>query len=107
MKTVNAESVLAILHEAVDELNPQLPKGKKLGRGEDTKLIGDGSVLDSLLLMSLLVSVEEKCLEELGLDLSLADEAAKSAETTPLRTLGTLGQFILASANGASEGSAS
>lgn len=99
MKTLSAERVFAILREAVDELNLQLPKGKKLAKEEDTKLIGDGSVLDSLLVMSLLVSVEEKCFSEVGLELSLADEAAGSAETTPLRTLGTLGQFILSRAS--------
>jgi hypothetical protein len=99
MTIVNAEKVFAILHEAVDELNLQLPKGKKLAKEQDTKLMGDGTVLDSLLLMGLLVSVEEKCLAEVGLELSLADEAAASAETTPLRTLGTLGQFILTRAS--------
>ena len=98
MKTLSTERVFAILHEAVDELNLQLPKGKKLAKDEGTTLIGEGSVLDSLLVMSLLVSVEEKCFSEAGLELSLADEAAGSADTTPLRTLGTLGRFILARA---------
>ncbi len=98
MSTVTTEKVFAILNEAVDELNVQLPKGKKLAKGEDTRLIGDGSVLDSLNLMSFLVSVEEKCLSETGLEIALADEAAGSPETTPLRTIGTLGQFILSRA---------
>jgi hypothetical protein len=99
MKTVNAASVSALLHKAVDELNLQLPKGKKLSKEDSTALVGATSVLDSLLLMNLIVAVEEKCLEELGLELSLADEAAGPPETTPLRTLGALGQYIVSRAN--------
>lgn len=95
---MNAEKIRAILHEAVDELNLQLPKEKKLQKAEETKLTGEGTVLDSLTLMSLLVSVEEKVASASGLELSLADEAANATDTTPLKTLGTLGQFILSRA---------
>lgn len=98
MSTVTAEKVLAILHEAVDELNVQLPKNKKLAKAGDTRLVGEGSVLDSLLLMSFLVAVEEKCLSDAGLEIALADEAAGSPDTTPLRTIETLRQFILSRA---------
>lgn len=93
MSSLNAEKVRAILHEAVDELNLQLPKEKKLQKAEEAKLTGEGTVLDSLTLMSLLVSVEEKVASESGLELSLADEAANA--TDAMKTLGTLGQFIL------------
>jgi len=95
--TVTTNKILAILHQAVDELNVQLPRDKKLAKGEDTTLIGDGSVLDSLNLMTFLVAVEEK-LSETGLEIALADEAAGSPDTTPLRTIGTLGKFILSRA---------
>jgi acyl carrier protein len=95
MTPLSAERIRAILIEAVDEVNLQLPKEKKLRKADETTLTGEGTVLDSLTLMSLLVSVEEKVASESGLELSLADEAANATDATPLETLGTLRQFIL------------
>jgi acyl carrier protein len=69
--------------------------------GPDTPLLGRNGVVDSLGLVSVIVSVEQAIADELGLSVSLADERAFSQKSSPFRTVGTLAAYaaeVLASA---------
>lgn len=62
--------------------------------GEETRLIGQGAILDSLGLVSLIVEVEQRLSDELGVDLILADERAMSQKRSPFRSIGALADYI-------------
>ncbi len=61
---------------------------------EDTPIFGEGSSLDSLGLVTLLVSIEQKIEDEMGVNITIADEKAMSLKNSPFRTIGTLKQFL-------------
>jgi hypothetical protein len=95
VKATGRQAVLQALFEAVDAVNAQLPRGRRLPRAADTALVGDGSPLDSLGLVTLIVAAEEKMEEAFGVSLTLVDEATRPAEESPFLTLSTLADHLL------------
>ena len=61
---------------------------------EDTPIFGEGSSLDSLGLVTLLVSIEQKIEDEMSVNITIADEKAMSLKNSPFRNIGTLKQFL-------------
>lgn len=59
----------------------------------DTELFGDGGVLDSMGLVSMIVELEQAIETELGLTVSLADEKALSLKRSPYRTVQSLAEY--------------
>lgn len=70
------------------------PEAQPMALGEETRLIGQGAILDSLGLVSLIVEVEQRLSDELGIDLILADERAMSQKRSPFRSIGALADYI-------------
>jgi len=62
--------------------------------GEETRLIGQGAIFDSLGLISLIVEVEQRLADNLNLTLILADEHAMSQKRSPFRSVGSLADYI-------------
>lgn len=89
------EKVLEIVYDAVEELNEQLPKKRRLEKKEDQALFGEGGKLDSLNLVNLIVNIEALIDEELDKTVTLADEKAMSMKNSPFRSVGTLADFIV------------
>lgn len=88
------EKILNIIFEAMKEINEQSFPKKKLELTEETILFGKSGNLDSLELVSLIVSVEEKLFDEFEKQISIADEKAMSQTRSPFRTIGSLAQYI-------------
>ncbi len=63
---------------------------------EESALIGQGALLDSLGLVTLIVDVEQKIADDLGASVTLADERAMSATSSPFRTVSSLADHALA-----------
>ena len=57
-------------------------------------LIGGGAVLKSVALVAMLVGVEQRLAEELGIEVSLMDERAMSQTRSPFRDVRTLVDYI-------------
>ena len=81
------------MNEAIDEYNQQ-PELKKLAKEPDTLLMDEGSELDSLGLVNLIVSIEEKLEEQLNLDITFADERALTQEISPFKSIANLRDYI-------------
>jgi D-alanine--poly(phosphoribitol) ligase subunit 2 len=88
------ERILQTIYSAVDEINEQLPEGKTLDKSPDTVLFGNSGKLDSLGLVSLIVTVEQSIQEGFGAEITLADERALSQRNSPFRTISTLSEYI-------------
>ena len=88
------EKVSEAIYKAVDGFNEQSDKNHQLKKSPTTILFGKGGQLDSLALVSLIIEVEEKILDELGVSITLADERALSQKNSPFLTLQTLTQYV-------------
>ncbi len=79
---------------AIDELNEQLPKEEKLKESVDTVLFGSGGILDSLRLVSLVTTVEQKIEEKFGMTITLFDDIAALENDNPFRTVSSLANYV-------------
>jgi len=60
---------------------------------KDTVLFGNKSMLDSIGLVSVIVDIESRFLDE-DIEISLTSEKAMSRRYSPFRTISTLAEFI-------------
>ena len=61
---------------------------------ESARLFGKKGVLDSLGLVTAIVNIEQKLIDDFSISVTIADERAMSQEKSPFRTVGTLSEFI-------------
>jgi acyl carrier protein len=88
------DALVALIAGRLEELGPP---GLAPGSGitEETALLGEEGLLDSLGLVNLLVDVEQALEEETGAALTIGDDRAVSARHSPFRTVGTLADYAL------------
>jgi acyl carrier protein len=88
------DALIGLIAERLRELGPPgLVPGSQVT--EETALLGDQGLLDSLGLVNLLVDVEQALEEETGAALTIGDDRAVSARHSPFRTVGTLADYAL------------
>jgi len=90
----NNEKIIQAISEAINELNEQLPKEDKLKKSLDTALMGSGGNLDSLRLVSLVTTVEQKIEDKFGITISLLDDAASLEGDNPFSTVSSLADYV-------------
>ena len=83
-----------ILYPAIDDFNEELPDDQQLEKSEDTPLFGGKAFLNSIQLVSFIVTAEEFIQDETGKDVELANEKAMSRRSSPFRNLSTLAAYI-------------
>jgi len=88
------ENVLGAVYRAVDWINGELPPDRQLTKAPETRLLGSRSVLDSLHLVSLLITIEREVEDIFGVSLTLANERALSMKESPFRTIESLASYI-------------
>lgn len=90
----NSESILAAIYRAIDWINEELPPDRKLIKAPDTQLIGPDSALDSMRLVTLIMTTEREIEDAFGVALTLADERALSMNASPFRSVNALADYI-------------
>ena len=88
------ETVLASIYRAIDWINEELPADQKIIKAPETRLLGPQSVLDSMRLVTLIVTTEREIEEAFGVALTLADERALSMKASPFRSVASLADYI-------------
>ena len=91
---INNEKVMQTVLEAIGELNEQLPKEQKLKKSVDTALFGSGGNLDSLGLISLVTTVEQKIEENFEMTVTLLENIDAFESDNPFKTVGSLADYI-------------
>ena len=94
MTSKNAEDILVAIYRAVDWSNGELPVDRQLRKSPETRLLGPESVLDSMHLVSLIITIERELENSFGVALTLADERALSMKESPFRTIKSLASYI-------------
>ena len=92
---ITQDDVLRAIFRAVDDANKIASPDAQLIKDSSTVLIGEGGVLDSLGLITFIVSIEEKLQDDLSVQAIVLDEAALVDPVGPYRTIDTLASWIL------------
>jgi hypothetical protein len=87
------DTLQRLVYPAVDELVSSW-EGTVLPKDPDTPLIGPAAALDSMGLVTLIVTIETRVADSLGRSVTLASEQAMSRTRSPFRTLGTLAAYL-------------
>ena len=88
------ENIVAAIYRAVDWINGELPPDRQLIKAPETRLLGSQSVLDSMHLVSLIITIEREVEDAFGVALTLADERALSMKESPFRSIQSLADYI-------------
>lgn len=90
---VKKTDVMKIIFDCIDEFN-QI-NGTNIKQSQDTVLYGEGSELDSIDFVSLIVSIEDSIHNEFDTLISLTAEKAMSKRNSPFRTIDTLTDYVI------------
>jgi acyl carrier protein len=88
------ENIVTAIYRAIDWINGELPPDRQLIKAPETRLLGSQSVLDSMHLVSLVVTIEREVEDAFGVALTLADERALSMNASPFRSVQSLADYI-------------
>ena len=81
--------VVESLADALEEADADIRASK------NSVIYGEGSPLDSTAVVSLIVDLEMKLADELGLEVSLTDERAVSQKRSPFRDVKSMVDYIM------------
>ncbi len=88
-----AEKIIDIIQSVAEDESAELGQEIKLNR-ERAILFGPGSLLDSLGLVSFIVSLEDAIANQYDVVISLSDDRAVSQKNSPFRSVKTLAVYI-------------
>ena len=86
------ENVLEKIYLAIDVLNGQY--SLYIVKSPETPLFGANSELDSIVLVTLIVTVEERINFWFDTHITIADDRAMSCQHSPFRTIATLAEYV-------------
>ena len=87
------QELVDLIVDAARELAEQEAVERDGELDADTALFGEGGLLDSMGLVSLVIAVEQAIEERYDLSIGLADEKALSQKNSPYRTVRTLADY--------------
>jgi acyl carrier protein len=83
--------VVSCLRETLEQSGGTVPEVN-----EETVIVGQAAVLDSIAVVSLIVDIEQKLEMEHDVSVTLASEKAMSMRSSPFRTAGVLADHVIA-----------
>jgi hypothetical protein len=93
--TPQDHDVLDAIYQALHSLNEERAAAEQIVVGPDTCLFGEGSALDSLSLVSVIVDLETLVADRFGRSISLTDDQAMARDPVPFSTVESLRRYIL------------
>ena len=85
---------LALVYEAIDQVNAQITTGEKIVKDPATPLLDSNGGIDSLAMVNLVVGIEQIVFDKTGQSVTVVDEDAFSSPDSPFRTVGTLAAYL-------------
>lgn len=93
-KIIERQKIVDLVFKTLNSFFIEYDLTVDLSDGEQTKLFGGDGILDSLGLVSFIVSVEEAIEDEFNISIVLADEKAMSRRTSPFARINALVDYI-------------
>lgn len=88
------QTISQIIQTAINTQTPLLSAPIDTSHGDATLLFGAGGALDSLGLVTLILTIEEVIEMQMGVAITIVSEKAMSARRSPFATIGSLSEFI-------------
>ena len=88
------EKWMQIIYSAIDERNAERGSDPLIEKSPETVLFGKAGQLDSLELVSTIISIEQKVQDDSGTSVTISDDRAISRSDSPFRTVSTLASYI-------------
>jgi hypothetical protein len=95
------QEILALVLGALATINQVRPIGEQFIPEAETPLLGQHAVLSSLELVTFILEVETRLVEQFAFQMTLADERAFSQARSPFRRPSALAEYIVTSAGAA------
>jgi acyl carrier protein len=92
---INATAIAEAIYRALSALNEERNADEQIIINDETCLFGEGSVLDSLSLVSVIVDLETIVSDEFGKPISLTDDRAMSRNPVPFVNVKALKSYLL------------
>lgn len=86
------ERAIALVYDAIDVVNPQLPAARRLPKAPETIIVGAGGALDSLGVVTFVLALEDKAARA-GTQVALLHEDML-VEDSPLRTVESVSRYL-------------
>jgi len=83
--------VVSCLKDALEQIDSSIREVN-----EETVIVGQSAVLDSISVVSLIVDIEQRLEMDHGISITLASEKAMSQKSSPFRTAGVLAEHVCA-----------
>jgi acyl carrier protein len=91
---MNKNEIFIVVTSTIKSLVDTLPDEQKFKVEENTKLFGEGSIINSLSLVSIIVDLETTFSIDYGFDISLTDDRAMMKEKSPFESVSALVDYI-------------
>ena len=91
---IERQQILSLVYASIETINEMETDEDKLELREDTFLFGRESKLDSLGLVNLIVDIEQRLSDELGIEVILTDERVMSEDSNVFECVKTLVDYI-------------
>lgn len=88
------DKIVELIIGEIKDFNDTLETTINLEQGRDSVLFGQGSTLESVDFVSLIVNIEQAVSDEFNKEISLVDARAMSQKKSPFRTVGSLAEYI-------------
>jgi len=92
---IDYQTALDAVTAAAEEINLSMPPESRISTDPDAPLFGEGSPLDSVGLVQVVMAAEAHLAEATGADIVLASEAAMSRKRSPYRSLKLLAEYAV------------
>ncbi|MDA0740610.1 MAG: hypothetical protein O2862_01715 [Bacteroidetes bacterium] len=87
--------VWEILTEILEDYNQGVEKDEELKIEKSAVLFGDGSSVDSMALVNIVLNFEDNLNDEFSTDISLSDDNALNQSTSPYSTIGAIYDYAI------------
>ena len=91
---INKEIATKLIFEGIKDYNNQVDNKNQLPISAELELFSENGVLDSLGLVNLIMSIEEKFEDYLDTSIVIADEKAMSQKNSPFQSVQSMADYL-------------
>jgi hypothetical protein len=88
------DEALRLVYEVIDTVNARLPAARRLSKSPATVIAGPAGALDSLGIITFVVTLEERVADAIGAPVQLLDDSSFIDEHGAFATVDTLATFL-------------
>ena len=94
MSSLNPERIVPLIQAAIEELNLQLPAGRRIPASSEASLAAPEGLLDSMGMVILIAGIEDRMREWTGADVVLSNEGDAAVLAQAFLNVRTLAEHV-------------